>query len=46
MLNDTDAACVTIRLAVCLKKGKESPLNQTSGTDEDRNTHTKTLWQI
>jgi len=28
MLSDTDVACVTIALALCLVHGKESPLDQ------------------
>jgi hypothetical protein len=42
MLSDTDAADVTIGLAVCFKKRETIAPESKSGTDEDHNTHTKT----
>jgi hypothetical protein len=47
MLVNTDAACVTIGLAMReIKKGKDSPLNQKSGTNKGHNTHTNTSCKI
>ena len=42
MLGDTDAACMTIALALCLTK-KTNHRWTKEGTNEDHNTHTKIL---
>ena len=41
MLSDADAACVATALALWIQKEKKVAIGPRNGTNEDRNTHTK-----
>jgi hypothetical protein len=41
MLSDADVAFVATALALCKHKGKKIATGPRNGTNEDRNTHTK-----